>query len=259
MVTRELKRGTAIAARHACVLLWCLATASCTTSADGSDPITGAASRPPGITLAVRNGRTAPLDLVAGQEYVFDRITLEAENRDISDSTRALDWLRTQSSFRGLNWSGVRETRAYWRNYKETRIDADVFSHVFEGAAWMAQPNSLKLSVLGAGGAPLGEPVAISSDDFLNRLKQWDFDIIRAEFRLENLARHKDQSSARVRRAVAKVVFAIQTDLSKRLRIPAGAQSLRIVWDNHGRYADQLGSRLSGVDFSPSNPERRLS
>jgi hypothetical protein len=162
---------------------------------------------------------------------VFDRITLEAENRDIPDSASALEWLRTESSFRGLNWNGVQETRAYWRNYKATRIDADVFSHVFEGAGWMAQTNSLRLVVMGADGTPLGESLEISNDDFLNRLKQWDFDMIRAEFRLENLARHKDQSSARIKRAVAKVVFAIQTDLSKRLRIPAGAKSLRIVWD----------------------------
>ena len=55
--------------------------------------------------------------------------------------------------------------------------------------------------------------------------------MIRAEFRLENLARHKDQNSAGVRRAVAKVVFAIQTDVSKRLPIPEGAERLRVVWD----------------------------
>lgn len=213
------------------LILCCFAAAACNGGEDRVDSATSTAVRPPGITLAVRNGSATPLDLAEGQEYVFDRITLQAEQPDMPDSARALEWLRSQSSFRGLDWSGVRETRAYWRNYKDTRIDADVFSHVFEGAAWMAQPNSVQLSVLGADGTALGEPLRMSNDDFLNRLKQWDFDMIRAEFRLENLARHKDQSSARVKRAVAKVVFAIQTNLSKRLRIPAGAASLRIVWD----------------------------
>ena len=229
-MSRELKRVPA-AALYACVLVCSLATVSCQGGSGGGDSMTDGSARPPGITLAVRNGRTAPLDLVAGQQYVFDRITLEAENRDIPDSERALEWLRTESSFRGLNWTGARETRAYWRNYKETRIEADVFSHVFDGAAWMAQPNSLQVSVLGAGGTLLGEPVRISNADFMNRLKQWDFDMIRAEYRLENLARHKDQGSARTRRAVAKVVFAIQTNLSTRLAVPAGAETLRIVWD----------------------------
>jgi hypothetical protein len=226
-----VKRLPAAAIPFACVLVCCLATVSCQRRSGGSESTADSAERPPGLTLAIRNGRTTPLDLVPGQQYVFDRITLEAENRDIPDTASALQWLRTESSFRGLNWTGVRESRAYWRNYKETRIDADVFSHVFDGAAWMDEPNSLQVSVLGAGGTPLGEPLRISNGDFLNRLKQWDFDMIRAEYRLENLARHKDQASARTRRAVAKVVFAIQTDLSRRLAVPAAAETLRIVWD----------------------------
>ena len=242
MVTGELKRGTAVAL-HVCLLICCGASASCSGSTSRGDAIADG-GRPPGITLVVRNGRTAALDLVAGQEYVFDRVTLEAEDRETPDSARALEWLRTESSFRGMNWTGVRETRAYWRNYKETRIDTDVFSHVFEGAAWMAQPNSLQLSVLGPEGTPLGEPIRISNDDFLNRLKQWDFDMIRAEFRLENVTRHKDQSSARVKRAVAKVVFAIQTDLSKRVRIPAEAKALRIIWDKTPREPYDFPIRL---------------
>ena len=214
-----------------CLLLCGSGTVSCSRNAEGPGEAPRAAGRPPGITLAVRNGRTAPLDLVAGQEYVFDRITLEVENRDVPDSGSALEWLSTQSRFRVLDWEGARETRAYWRNYKETRIDADIFSHVFEGAAWMAQSNSVELTVLGPGEEPLGASLRLTNQDFLNRLKQWDYDMIRAEFRLENLARHKDQNSAGVRRAVAKVVFAIQTDVSKRLPIPEGAERLRVVWD----------------------------
>lgn len=162
---------------------------------------------------------------------MFDRITLEVENRDVPDSGSALEWLRTQSRFQVLDWEGARETRAHWRNYKETRIEADVFSHVFEGAAWMAQSNSVELTVLGPGGEPLGASLRLTNRDFLNRLKQWDYDMIRAEFRLESLARHKDQNSAGVKRAVAKVVFVIQTDVSKRLHVPEGAEWLRVVWD----------------------------
>jgi hypothetical protein len=213
------------------LILCSLAVVSCTGRRESNADTPAADDRPPGITLAVRNGSTPTLDLVAGQEYVFDRITLEVEDRDIPDSGTALEWLRQQSGFRALDWSGVRETRAYWRNFKQTRIDADVFSHVFEGAAWMAQSNSLEIAVLGTGGKPTGASLRLSNQDFLNRLKQWDYDMIRAEFRLENLARHKDRSSARVKRAVAKVAFVVQTDLSKRLHIPAGAESLRIVWE----------------------------
>lgn len=187
---------------------------------------------PPGITLSITNGQPeAPLELVAGQEYVFDRITLQVENRTVSDSPQALDWLKNQSSFQNLNWQGAREIRAHWRNYKASRPAADLFSHVFEGAPWMAEPNSLELSVLDEQGSVLGEPFHLSHHDFLNHLKQWDFDMIKAEFRWEDFARHKDKSSARVKRAVAKIVFAIQTNPTKRLRVPAGAHSLRVVWD----------------------------
>ena len=153
----------------------------------------GSPAEPPGITLSIHNGQPrAPLELVAGQEYVFDRIVLEAENRNIASSEEALEWLRDESRFQVLDWTGVREARAYWRNYKAVRPAADVFAHVFEGAAWMNEANALELSVLDAEGVRLGEPLLLSNQDFLNRQKQWDFDMIRAEFRYEDFARHKD-------------------------------------------------------------------
>lgn len=176
----------------------------------GNPDVAGSPSEPPGITLSIHNGQPrAPLELVAGQEYVFDRIILEAENRNIENNREALEWLRRESSFRALDWTGVREARAYWRNYKSTRPAADVFAHVFEGAAWMDETNALELSVLDAEGVRLGEPLPLSNQDFLNRQKQWDFDMIQAEFRYEDFAQHKDRSTAKVKRAVAKVVFAI--------------------------------------------------
>src|SRR5437870_13568609 len=55
----------------------------------------------PAISLSIQNGQPrAPIDLVADQEYVFDRIKLEVENRNVKDSQTALDWLKNQSSFR---------------------------------------------------------------------------------------------------------------------------------------------------------------
>jgi hypothetical protein len=187
---------------------------------------------PPEIALSIQNGRSeGPLDLVADQEYVFDRITLGVENRNLKDSKAALAWLKDQSSFRTLNWDGVGEARAHWKNYRASRPQADLFSHVFDGAKWMREPNSLELSVLNAKGEILGRPLRLSNQDFLNQQKQWDFDMIKAEFRYENFARHKDMSSARVKSAVGKIVFAVQTNLSKRLLVPSEAASLRVVWD----------------------------
>ena len=187
---------------------------------------------PPAISLSIQNGQPqGPLELVAGQEYVFDRIKLAVENRSVKDSQEALDWLKKQSSFRVLTWEGVREGRAYWRNYRASRPEADLFSYVFEGAKWMSEPNSLELSVLNAKGEAVGSPLRLSNQDFLNQLKQWDFDMIKAEYRYENFARHKDMNSARVKRAVAQIVFAVQTNLAKRLRVPANAAALRLIWD----------------------------
>ncbi len=192
----------------------------------------GVPAASPGITLSIKNGKpAAPIDLVAGQEYVFGRITLEVENNDVTSSQEALEWLQNQSSFSALDWSGVRETRAHWRNYKATRPEADIFSHVFEGAAWMKAANILEISVLDVQGAKLKSPLRLSNGDFLNRLKQWDYDMIKAEFRYEDFVRSQDLSSAKRKRAVAKIVFAVQTDLSKRLRVPAEAKSLQVVWD----------------------------
>ena len=39
------------------------------------------------------------LNLIAGQEYIFDRITLAADNRGAKDNRDALDWRRHRSSF----------------------------------------------------------------------------------------------------------------------------------------------------------------
>jgi len=82
-----------------------------------------------------------------------------------------------------------------------------------------------------ANGAILGNPLRLTHQDFLNQQKQQDFDMIKAEFRYENFARHKDRRSAKIKRAVAKIVFAVQTNLAKRLVIPANAHSLRVIWD----------------------------
>ncbi len=210
-------------------LLVCLVGAGCAASAPA--PPTPVAE-PARLTLAIRNGEPAgPLDLVADQEYTFHRITLEVDNRAVRSSTEALAWLSRESSFRTLDWSGVRETHAHWRNFKASRPAADLFSHVFDRAAWMRDANSLDIAVLDGTGAVIGSPLHLSNDDFLNRITQWDFDLVKAEYRYENFERHKQKDSARTKRAVAKIAFVLQTNAVKRLRVPSGARALRIVWD----------------------------
>lgn len=197
------------------------------------------------IALSVENGKPkGSLDLIAGESYVFQRITLAVENQNVKDSADALAWLRGQSHFSSLNWDGARETRAYWRNFHETRPAADVYSHVFEGARWTADSNSLELAVLDAAGKVVGTPLRLTNGDFLNASKQQDFDMIKAEYRYEDFARHKDLASAKVKRAVAKIVFAVQTDLAKRLTIPANASALRVVWDKKPQDAYVFPIRL---------------
>lgn len=208
-----------------------LTTASCLNVASHSE-VDSTPESAAWISLSIENGKpTSALNLIAGQEYIFDRITLAIDNRSAKDSRDALDWLQNQSSFRGLNWDGVREARAHWRNYRESRSDADLYAHVFEGARWMSEANTLQLTVLDANGTAIGNPLELTNKDFLNQLKQQDFDMIKAEYRYENFTRHKDRSSAKVKRAVAKIVFAVQTDLAKRLVVPGNAHSLRVVWD----------------------------
>jgi len=203
------------------------------------------------ISLAIENGKPAgALDLIAGQEYIFDRIVLAVDNRNVRDNREALDWLVKQSSFRDLNWDGVRETRAHWRNYRESHADADLYTHVFEGARWMSDGNGVELSVRDANGAVLGDPLRLTHQDFLNRLKQQDIDMIKAEFRHDNFARPKDRTSAKTKRAVAKIVFAMQTNFAKRLIIPANAHSLRIVWDKKRREPYDFPIRLVHTPYN---------
>ena len=186
---------------------------------------------PAWISLSIENGKAVPLTLVAGQDYIFQRITLAVDNRDVADNGDALDWLRGQSDFRVLNWDGVRDGPAYWHNFRESRPDADLYSHVFKDAKWMGEANGFELSVLDANGAVVGKSVHLTNEDFLNRLKQQDFDMIKAEYRYENFTRHKDLASAKNQHAVAKIVLAVQTNTAKRLAIPASAHALRVVWD----------------------------
>ena len=127
-----------------------LATSSCAQFAADSDndPTPQNAAW---IALSITNGKAVGnLNLIAGQEYIFDRITLAVDNRSAKDNLDALDWLRRQSSFSVLNWDGVRESRAHWRNYRESRTDADLYSHVFEvpryGATRLLGTDGLSLS-----------------------------------------------------------------------------------------------------------------
>jgi hypothetical protein len=212
----------------ALVLLAIVGLAWATSRPRPSSAETGAAAW---ISMSIVNGKPGPLSLIAGHDYVFQRITLAVDNRDINDSAGALDWLRHQSDFRSLNWDGVRKSREYWHNYRESRPDADLYSHVFDGAEWMGKSNALELTVLDADGKVVGGPLRLTNEDFLNRQRQQDFDMIKAEYRYENFTRHKDLASAKTKRAVAKIVFAVQTNLDKRLTIPASAHALRVVWD----------------------------
>ena len=135
------------------------------------------------ISIAIRNGKAAgPLDLIAGQDYVFQRITLAVDDRTVAESD-ALEWLRHQSAFSALDWDGVRDGASHWHNYRESRPDADLYSHLFTGAKWMSQDNGLELAVLDAAGKVVGQPLRLTNADFLNRQKQQDFDMIRAEYR----------------------------------------------------------------------------
>ncbi len=86
-------------------VLGILLISSCGRSSPNPEDISSPAD-PPGITLSIHNGQPrAPLELVAGQEYVFDRIILEAENRNIESSEEALEWLRNESRFQVLDWT----------------------------------------------------------------------------------------------------------------------------------------------------------
>ena len=127
-----------------------LATSSCAQFAADSDndPTPQNAAW---IALSIANGKAVGnLSLIAGQEDIFDRITLAVDNRSAKDNLDALDWLRRQSSFNVLNWNGVRESRAHWRNYRKSRTDADLYSHVFEvpryGATRLLGTDGLSLS-----------------------------------------------------------------------------------------------------------------
>ena len=213
-----------VAVLLAVVILACVNSRLQSTSAETNDAAW--------ISLSIEKGKAAgSLDFIAGEAYVFQRITLAVDNRGVKDNGDALDWLRRQSDFSSLDWNGVRESRAYWRNFHESRPAADVYSHVFEGAKWMDDANGLELAVLDSAGNVVGTPLRLTNGDFLNRQKQQDFDMIKAEYRYENFARHKDLASAKIKHAIAKIVFAVQTDLAKQLVIPASARSLRVVWD----------------------------
>lgn len=184
------------------------------------------------ISLSIENGKAAgPLNLIAGQNYVFQRIVLGVDNSSVKDSREGLEWLRNRSDFNSLNWDGVRETRAHWRNFHATRPSADLFSHVFEGARWMNDANGFELSVLSADGKVLGSPLYLTNRDFLNAEKQHEFDMVKAEYRYEGFEKHKDLASAELKHAVARIVLAVQVSLEKQLAIPPNAHALRIVWD----------------------------
>lgn len=184
------------------------------------------------ISLSIENGKPAgPLELIANQDYVFQRIILAVDNHSIKDNRDALEWLRHRSDFSSLNWDGVRESRAHWRNFHESRPSADLYSHVFEDAKWMGDANGFELSVLDANDKVLGSSLRLTNRDFLNSQKQQDFDMVKAEYRYEIFSRHKDLASAKTRRAVARIVLAVQTSLDKRMSIPANAHSLRVIWD----------------------------
>lgn len=203
------------------------------------------------ISLSIENGQAGgSLDLIAGQAYVFQRLTLAVDNRQVKDSREALEWLRHRSDFSSLDWNGVRESRAHWRNFHESRPAADLYSHVFEGAKWMGDANGFELSVLDAAGKIIGSPLRLTNNDFLNAQKQQDFDMVKAEYRYERFARHKDLTSAKTSRAVARIVLAVQTSLDKPLVIPANAHSLRVVWDKKPQQPYTIPIRLVPPTFN---------
>ena len=120
------------------------------TAGDGTPPV--------GLDLDFAEGVHAPLEVIAGETFYVDSLTIrtrvEGQGRDI------LKRLVKQSDFRRLDWSGLELERYDWIPNPDGTFELERFYH---DAGWMGGKQRFTLTVRDARGDPLGDPVVIES------------------------------------------------------------------------------------------------
>lgn len=115
---------------------------------------------------------TPPMALLSSTKYFLNQITLMefATNlhTDPQNPSAALTWLRTQTRFKNLDWTGVGISADVWQPSEES-LAPGYFLHrvTFDNAKWMlSTDDTFKVEVLDTAGA-VRESMEYSRSDFL--------------------------------------------------------------------------------------------
>ncbi len=114
-----------------------------------------------GLDLAVIDGQAAPLQLLPGHRFYVNQVQVRAQQLAFP-APDVLDWLRAESQFAALDWTGVgqvaSEIEPAGGGWQELQPHLD--------AAWMREPASFQLEAHGAAGLLAG-PYALEAAGFV--------------------------------------------------------------------------------------------
>ena len=202
----------------------------------------------------------APMQILSGTTYFLDKLSLvqiaEDLHTDLNNVEPVAAWMRTQSRFAGLNWSGLGVQSEDWRydslppgfpaDYPRTASSEVMFGN----AAWqLDRSQTFTVEILDADGELRGEPVVYRRDEFLGEGARGGH--TRLSWRAAGLETPRSQNDRRPAATVTnpeypQAVVNTQTTVriefvgltspleqSKRIRVPSGLGgdgALRVTW-----------------------------
>jgi len=115
--------------------------------------------RPPvGLDLDFVEGTHAPVQVIAGETFFVDSITLRTRVEGVGHNI--LDRLQTRSEFSELHWEGTKLERHGWVTNPDGTFELERF---YRGAGWMGGTQRFTLTVRDARGDLLADSVEIES------------------------------------------------------------------------------------------------
>ncbi|PTL79248.1 hypothetical protein [Vitiosangium sp. GDMCC 1.1324] len=192
---------------------------------------------PPEAKMPIVAGSLYFLREFTAMDAVATRLSLPVDPAFFNDRRTQATWIRKQSRFKSLDWSGMTIGRDEWRSQGEAMFQRETF---FENAAWMiSDDDTFKLEVLDADGTvraseTYGRKDFLAENSVTGRTRaSWTlYGLSRPEYPGDPVMHPSPDFGTPITHTGVKVSFANSTNPFKSFRMPqlTGEGVIRLTW-----------------------------